>query len=292
MSKSKSRCKAYITNISRIAKYGSSLSSFDHIRPAELRTQSISIAGMRTNSIITAICLASLCQAQTQSADLNVTLSTAGARSCGQGTDGDGNAFTIHAQAVPSHQICLNLANKPTFDAIGLNGSHISLYDPADLNGFAFYGTEHYNPTVNYSQVFYKQQRNATHGVFGAIHFVIYDGFNCVIKGSSPPNDNNQGDPMVPFDWTCAEPEGKCSQGLLTRIRSISISPAIFNQSSTFSDTYYGHNSTSSSIGTGSHCRLAGMWVVSSGDARQSRSSVLNALAGAALMMFGMVILV
>ena len=239
---------------------------------------------MRTNNIITAICLASLCQAQTQSADLNVTLSTAGARSCGQDTDGAGNAFTVHAQAVPSHQICLNLANKPTFDAIGLNGSHVSLYDPADLNGFAFYGTEHYNPTVNYSQVFYKQQRNATHGVFGATHFVIYDGFNCV--KASPPN--NQGDPVVPFDWTCAETDGKCSQGL-TRIRSISISPAIFNRSSTFSDTY-GHNSTYS-IGTGPQCRLAGTWVVS-GDARQSRPSVLNTLAGAAVMMFGMAFLI
>lgn len=148
---------------------------------------------------------------------LDVTFSDPGARDCGQGTTGEGNAvtFSVTSPGQGSVSTCFNLNETFTQTNITYSTAGYSCLNGVSCGvNYTLAGAQHFNNDANYSQIFYRQNSfpvssnddpdNADDRV-GRLRFQTYSHHDC-IQGDQ--NNDNETDPW--YRWDCNNVNGTC----------------------------------------------------------------------------------
>ncbi|KAK4495783.1 hypothetical protein PRZ48_013051 [Zasmidium cellare] len=148
---------------------------------------------------------------------LDVTFSSPGARDCGQGTTGEGNAVTLSVLSPGSLYTCFNVDETFSRPNVTYNTRGYSCLndEPCGFN-YTIIGAEHFNDAANYSQIWYRQNsfpvvdsdddENAE-DIVGRLRFQTYNGLDCLQLGGEGANVGKV-EPW--FAWNCNSINGTC----------------------------------------------------------------------------------
>ncbi|KAF2167985.1 hypothetical protein M409DRAFT_53920 [Zasmidium cellare ATCC 36951] len=177
---------------------------------------------MASALLLSSLLLLSSTSAQSTSNDtytyLDVTFSDPGARDCGQGTTGEGNAVTLSVTSPGALFTCFNVNETFSQPNITYNTRGYSCLsdEPCGLN-YTITGAEHFNAAVNYSQIWYRQNSfpvvqddddddaNPEDRV-GRLRFQTYNGLDCLQVGG----EDDDGEVEAWYAWNCNNANGTC----------------------------------------------------------------------------------
>jgi hypothetical protein len=133
---------------------------------------------------------------------LNVTLSTTGARDCGQGTTGEGNAVTFALHVAPQYSVCINL--NETFS--NPNTTHVAGVGCRNCGAtYSIFGAQHFNAKIDYRQIWYRQP-GPEDGKQARVGITALPVENCR-EGAVAPDKKS----IYPwYRWSCASEDGEC----------------------------------------------------------------------------------